>query len=196
MGATRDSEYSDDTVQAESSTWAARRARNGKPTTGHCVACGDDGDFYEFARVPCDHEYWRPCLAKFFELSISDESVFPPRCDGQEILLDQMRSFLPSQLAKDFEGQNAELSTKNRIYCYEPTCSTFIAAAAIVEDVGTCSRCDKTKCSICKAPSHTGGCPEDIATQRLVETVEEHQWQRCYSCKRFVELETSCNHMT
>ncbi|KAI6900217.1 hypothetical protein KC318_g8898 [Hortaea werneckii] len=104
---------SDAETIAESSAWAASRPHKDKPKTGHCVACGDDKDFFDIARVPCKnkHEYCRECLVELFRLSLTDESLFPPRCDGAEIPLNYVRIFLPPDLAKDFEAKYPELST-------------------------------------------------------------------------------------
>ncbi|KAK5130046.1 hypothetical protein LTR08_002520 [Meristemomyces frigidus] len=194
-----DSDSNNGTV-AESSAWAASRRTNDKPRLGHCVACGEDKDFLDVARIPCKdkHEYCRECLAQLFELSLTDESLFPPRCDNEPIPLALVRIFLPAELAKRFETMYTELSTKNRVYCHDPKCSAFIPTRAIGEetDIGTCPRCDKTTCAICKAPSHTGDCPEDTELQQLVSTANTEQWQRCLDCKRFVQLETGCNHIT
>lgn len=199
-GLVLDSDSDDETV-AESSAWAASRANaNDKPKLGHCVACGDDKDFFDVARVPCKdkHEYCRECLAQLFELSLTDESLFPPRCDGDPIPLSLVQIFLPAELAMRFKAMHAELSTKNRVYCHDPKCSAFIPSTAIGEemDIGTCPKCQKTTCVICEAPSHSGDCPEDTGLQQLVSTADTEQWQRCLDCKRFVELETGCNHIT
>jgi hypothetical protein len=185
---------SDDTTMAESSTRAAKRDAKAKPKLGHCIACGEDKDFFDVARVPCNHEYCKSCRAELFRLSMADETLFPPRCDSQEILLRQVRFFLPSDLAKDFEAKYVELSTKNRTYCHDRACMTFIPMESINNEVATCPRCRRTTCTTCKDPSHSGDCPEDTALQQLLETANDQQWQRCYACNRVVELETGCNH--
>ncbi|RMY82301.1 hypothetical protein D0861_07947 [Hortaea werneckii] len=179
---------------AESSAWAASRPCKGKPKTGHCVACGDDKDFFDVARVPCKnkHEYCRECLAELFRLSLTDESLFPPRCDGAEIPLNYVRMFLPPDLAKDFEINYPELSTANRVYCHDPSCAAWIPKSLINDDtnISTCPKCDKTTCALCKVPSHSGDCPEDEALQQLIHIANAEEWQRCSECKRFVELNT------
>lgn len=181
---------------AESSHGAAARADKDTAPRGTCVACGEDKDFFDVARVPCDHEYCRPCLEQLFALSLKDETLFPPRCDGQEIPLGRVRFFLPSQLANEFETKYVELSTKNRTYCHEVTCSAFIPNTAISDDVGTCPKCSKTTCTMCKSASHSGDCPHDSALNQLIDMATDQQWQRCYACNRFVELNIGCNHMT
>ncbi|KAK5111178.1 hypothetical protein LTR85_012227 [Meristemomyces frigidus] len=150
---------SDDGTIAESSAWAA---------------LWRDKDSFDVARVPCKykHEYCRECLSQLFELSMTDESLFPPRCDNEPIPLSLVRIFLPSDLAKRFEMAYPELSAKNRVYCNDPKCSAWIPKTAIAEDtdIGTCMKCERTTCAICKAPSHTGDCPEDTGLQQLVST--------------------------
>ncbi|KAK3625050.1 hypothetical protein LTR56_013654 [Elasticomyces elasticus] len=97
-----------------------------------------------------------------------------------------------------FEAKYAELSTKNRTYCHDTKCNVFISAEDVDPNSGiaTCPSCRKTTCPTCKGPSHTGDCPEDTALRQLVNVAEHEQWQRCYTCNRFVELETGCNHIT
>lgn len=178
---------------AESSTWAASRGSQNSPLRD-CIACGDAKKREEVARVPCDHEYCRPCLEELFRLSMKDETLFPPRCDHQEIPLSLVRVFLPSDLAKEYEAKYEELSTKNRTYCHDRTCQAFISTKAN-EEIVTCPKCSKTTCTICKNPSHSGDCPEDTALQQLLDTANANQWQRCYGCNRLVELKHGCNHM-
>ncbi|PIA88747.1 hypothetical protein CB0940_07774 [Cercospora beticola] len=78
---------SDGTV-AEPSAWAASRKTNSKRPLRACIACAEEKDFFEVARVPCGHEYCRACLENLFSMAMKDESLFPPRCDKQEIPLD------------------------------------------------------------------------------------------------------------
>lgn len=193
-----DSDCISDKPLAESSKWAATRKTKDKPMMGRCVACGDEKEFFEVARVPCKngHEYCRDCLAQLFRLSMTDETLFPPRCCSEPIPLGRVRFFLPSDLAKDFEAKEPELNTKNRTYCHDRTCSAFIPADAIQGDIATCCHCRRTTCTMCKQPSHTGDCPEDTALQQLLDTADAAQWQRCYQCTRVVELDHGCNHMT
>jgi hypothetical protein len=187
-------------LHAESSAWAALRGEKTGRKLGHCIACGDTKDFFDVARVSCNHEYCRECLESLFKASMKDESLFPPRCDGKPIKLSLVRFFLPAELAKEFEARDIELSAKNRVYCHDPHCSTFIPwpndVEATKEDWLTCPQCERTTCTTCKAAAHTGDCPDDTALQQLVETAGNELWQRCFQCHRFVDLEQGCNHMT
>ncbi|KAG7286790.1 hypothetical protein NEMBOFW57_009106 [Staphylotrichum longicolle] len=141
---------------------------------------------------------WRDLGPKIdlFQASLSDESLFPPRCCGQPIPLDSCRAHLPAKLAGEFLAKKTEMETPNRTYCHQATCSAFISQQFIDGEVGTCVRCSKTTCVLCKRASHEGDCPHDPAAQELLRVAAENGWQRCYSCRRLVELDHGCNHMS
>jgi hypothetical protein len=181
---------------AESSAQATRRNGRSRPQTRRCVACREQVDFVNVVRAPCQHEYCRACLANLFELSMTDESLFPPRCCRQPINLTIARIFLKSDLMEQYEKKKVEFETPNRTYCYSPDCGAFINTSHINGDVATCPNCRHTTCTNCKRRAHTGDCPDDTALQQLLATAQDNGWQRCFSCWRMVELDHGCNHMT
>jgi hypothetical protein len=182
--------------QAESSTWAAGRPINPSSITGYCEACREEKKFFDVARVPCRHEYCRACLEDLFETAMTDESLFPPRCCRQPIPMVVVRIFLKSELVQAFEKKKVEFETPNRTYCSLPTCSAFINAQNIRDEVASCLECGSMTCITCKAAAHRGDCPNDSSLQQVLDTARENGWQRCYSCWRLVELDHGCNHMT
>lgn len=191
----------EDLNHAESSAWAASRAPSPTTTSDapwmrQCISCQERFDFINVARCPCSHEYCRDCLSGLFQAATTDESLFPPRCCGQRIPLDVNRIFLPVKLVGEFNAKKLELETPNRTYCHDPVCSTFVPVQFIRNDVATCVRCHKTTCTICKAASHDGDCPDDPATQELLRLADENHWQRCTACGRVCELHTGCFHMS
>jgi hypothetical protein len=185
---------------AESSTWAASRPiarpRKHKQPSIECIGCGDERSPSDVARCPCSHAYCRECLTSLFKASLSDETLFPPRCCGQPIPLDSCRVHLPPNLAGEFQAKKAEMETPNRTYCHQPTCSTFIPTKSIDGVKAWCTRCQKATCVTCKGQAHDGDCPPDAADQELLRVAAENGWQRCYSCRRLVELDHGCNHMS
>jgi hypothetical protein len=182
---------------AESSTWAASRSAHVNSIKCHCEACGDETDFVDAGRVPCRHEYCRDCLQSLFKTAITDESLFPPRCCGQQIPLEMVRIFLTPELAQDFIKKKVEFDTPNKTYCSVQTCSAFIDSGNIADNVGTCHECSSTTCTLCKAATHDRGeCPDDPALQQILDMVRENGWQRCNLCSSVVELNHGCNHMT
>ena len=161
-----------------------------------CIACLESKSFLEVARVPCGHEYCRGCLSGLYEASLTDESLFPPRCCTQKFDMNQLRMFLTSNIVTRFKNKEVEYMTSNRVYCSRSTCSTFIPSRNIDGDHARCSSCKQETCAICKLPWHTGDCPQDTALQALLQTATENGWQRCTSCHRLIELDIGCNHIT
>lgn len=190
----------DNIAQPESSSWAASRPRTKqsqqKPNNKQCVACMENFPSHAVAHAPCSHNYCRTCLTELFTRSLTDQSLFPPRCCGQAIPVGQNRHVLTRQLVGQFEAKKVELETKNPTYCHRPNCSTFIPPQFIRDDIGTCPRCTTRTCAICKGAPHTGDCPDDPATQQLMQVAAENGWQRCNSCHRLVELRSGCYHMS
>lgn len=161
-----------------------------------CVACQEDKPKFDTTEVPCTHTYCRSCISELFGIALTDESLFPPRCCRQEITPESVTTFLSAALLRRFRSKAVELRTTNRTYCVWPTCSTFIPTGFISGDTATCPACEQKTCTICKNASHEGDCPDDTALQSLLTTAAANGWQRCYSCKRMVELNVGCNHMT
>jgi len=65
-----------------------------------------------------------------------------------------------------------------------------------MNEQATCPDCSTVTCTLCKAASHRGDCPADTVLQQVLQTADENRWQRCYSCRRLVELDIGCNHIT
>lgn len=161
-----------------------------------CAACISDFPFYETARCPCSHDYCRDCITELFSAAINDESLYPPRCCKKPIPLGLNRIFLPAELLGLYKAKELEYSTPNRTYCHVPSCSTFVPPAFVHGDVATCVKCESTTCTICKGKTHTGDCPADMSTLDILRIAAKNGWQRCYSCRRVVDLTMGCNHIS
>jgi hypothetical protein len=181
--------------EPESSNWAATR-QTARAQYRRCTACQEYIRFFDTARVPCNHEYCRDCLQDLFHASMTDDSLFPPRCCRRPITTGSVRIFLTAELIKQYEQKKVEFDTPDRTYCSNPLCSAFIRSEAITNEQASCPDCGTTTCTLCKATSHGGDCPADTALQQVLQTADENGWQRCYSCRRLVELDIGCNHMT
>ncbi|KAL0776257.1 hypothetical protein CaCOL14_007544 [Colletotrichum acutatum] len=195
----------DDTLSPpESSSWAASRLQIAVPTTKAtknitCDSCTNTYPSTTAAHLPCNHSYCRDCLRTLFQLSLTDESLFPPRCCRQPIPVNDnnIRAFLPSRLLGSFRAKELELSTPDRTYCHRPTCSRFIPKEFTRGDIGTCPACRHETCLMCKGAGHGAqDCTQDTQTQALLEVAAANGWQRCFGCRRIVELDHGCNHMT
>lgn len=162
----------------------------------YCVACQETKKYFDVMSGPCNHEYCRNCLRELFEASLTDESLFPPRCCRQPIPVQSVGIFLTKDIKQRFEEKMIEFSTPNRTYCCNARCSVFINADEIEGDIATCGSCGSATCTLCKASAHNGECPHDTALHAVVDLANEENWQRCYSCRSIVQLEVGCNHMT
>lgn len=188
-------EDEDGQPQAESSAWAAgRRQPSSNGRQRQCVACMELR--LVTIQAPCGDPYCRPCLEELVTLSLTDESLFPPRCHGQPIPAEAHRAFLGFPLVGRFMAKKLEFETPNRTYCYRPQCAAFIPPQFVRADIGHCVRCRQQTCAICKKRGHAGDCPEDPTTQDLLRLAQQSGWQQCYLCHRLVELRTGCNHIS
>jgi hypothetical protein len=166
-----------------------------------CTGCESLFTEYQSFKAPCDrHYYCRECLANFFEYTIGDESLYPPKCCDREILFDNVKTLLDDKLVARYADKKIEYDTEptKRTYCCGDNCKTFIPETSIEDEVATCSDCGKRTCTICKEAAHRGDCPKDEDTQSLLELADNEGWQRCYNtkCHRVVALTIGCNHIT
>ncbi|KAL3456039.1 hypothetical protein BJX64DRAFT_294461 [Aspergillus heterothallicus] len=126
-----------------------------------CLACGDLKRPSRLVQFPCVHEYCHACLISFVETSLSDDSLFPPRCCGMEIPITAGRGkAIGEDLMQRFETKLVEMRTINRTYCYEPGCGAFLHPDLIPQGGGLviCPECRALTCSRCKRVGHIGEC--------------------------------------
>ena len=162
-----------------------------------CIVCQEYRAQTETLEAPCQHNYCRDCLSELFEASTEGESLFPPRCCRKDIPLEFALSLLSGELVSLFEKKSVEFSSTNRTYCAGIECSEFIPPGQIINNVGACSACQSKTCTLCKGNEHKNeDCPDDPETRRFHDFAQENEWQRCFSCKRMVELNIGCNHIT
>ncbi|KAF5535507.1 IBR finger domain-containing protein [Fusarium mexicanum] len=178
--------------QPESSTWASSRK---PPQTRECIACNDRFPPLALLQTPCSHDYCRECLLSLVRSSLQDETLIPPRCCGQNIPIKQGR-WLSPELVGQFKAKKLEFETSNRTYCSEPSCSTFVPPAFISGDGATCPKCSRVTCIHCKGLHHIDVCPSDTAAQQVLQLADENGWQQCFKCRRLVELNYGCYHIT
>ncbi|KAG5987923.1 hypothetical protein E4U52_007058 [Claviceps spartinae] len=173
-------------------SWASKE----KSALRRCVACTSEVASTDSVRCPCSHDYCGDCITSLFSAAINDESLFPPRCCKEPIPLDLSKPFLSATLLGTYEAKKLEYGTLDKTYCHVRTCSTFVPPAFVKDDVATCVKCQSKTCTMCKGETHTDDCPADTLTADFLQIATENGWQRCYSCRRMVDLNTGCNHIS
>ena len=194
-----ESEGHDNHCEPENSAWAGlrRRRQDSGNLNRQCEACREPKEYIDLIAAPCRHEYCRDCLRGLFDASLTDESLFPPRCCRTPIPIKDVGIFLTKELKQKFEDKKVEFGTPNRTYCSRPLCSVFIVSENIIEDTAVCPECFTQTCTMCKSEAHAGAdCPNDTALQGVLDLADENGWQRCYACRRMVELDVGCNHIS
>ena len=164
--------------------------------TGYCTACHDEVSHWKFIEAPCGDLYCEPCIVELFGLAMKDELLFPPRCCKQPIGLETAGSALSEAHRQAFEEKALEYYTIDRTYCQGATSSVFIPPNQIDGEKAACQTCQRLTCRVCKAEAHDVDCPKDENYVALMETAAAAGFQKCYQCKRLVELNLGCYHMT
>lgn len=162
--------------------------------SGDCIVCLDH--YRDLMTAPCGDHYCKDDIMQLFDQSLTDESLFPPRCCRQAIPIDIARPFLTPAKADEFEAKSVELSIVNRTYCHDHSCAKFIPPTKIADHRAICDHCGQITCALCKLQAHDEDCPDDPAHQTFMAAAQAAGFQKCYQCKRMVELDFGCNHMT
>ena len=167
-----------------------------------CVICADDiksaGDNYKY-HAPCDHYYCRDCLVNLVEACTRDESLFPLLCCKQALPTKEVTPFLVSNIRVLFLNKSAEYGTPSlsRVYCPNPTCSTFLGSSDDPTPDICCPNCATAVCLTCKQRAHLGeSCAENAMTLEVKALARSEHWQTCPGCNAIVELVQGCYHMT
>lgn len=161
-----------------------------------CACCHDEKQHWHLITAPCGDLYCEPCLVEFFSLAMKDETLFPPCCCKQPITFQYAGSVLSAAQRLEFEEKFVEFSTTNRTYCHDATYAAFIPPADIDGEKAACQVCERLTCVVCKAAAHDGHCPEDSNYLALMRVAAVAGYHACYQCKRMIELDPGCYHMT
>lgn len=164
-------------------------------TSAECTFCLSQVSSPDLKVLSCGENVCRLCLNFAFEGATYDESRFPPRCSHGEIFVADVKDLLFRAVFDAYERKAPEFRTNDRTHCFDLNCARWIPPEHIVGELGTCISCRKTTCSVCKAESHRGYCPQDTATEAFLQTAKERGYQQCQQCGRVVELHWGCNHI-
>lgn len=140
------------------------------------------------------------CITDLIRHAITDESLYPPRCCKHPLQTHLFIALIPSDIRDAFEKKSLEFSTptKDRRYCPQPTCSSFLGSACTLGRSIACPSCMEVACTHCRKAAHPGRrfCEPDDDTAVVSALMKENSWQRCPECRAVVELTLGCNHIT
>ncbi|KAJ5113366.1 hypothetical protein N7456_001900 [Penicillium angulare] len=147
--------------------------------------------------TPCEHRFCHDCARQLILGAIKEEMLYPPRCCNHVISHEVITSVLSDEELQEFSNKSVEYESKLRLYCAEPSCSSFIGSTNIKDEHGTCTKCHRRTHILCRSLAHPKevDCPKDTGIQQLLKTAEEKHWRRCSECRRVVELVQGCNHI-
>ncbi|KAK4233576.1 hypothetical protein C8A03DRAFT_47915 [Achaetomium macrosporum] len=183
----RSPDSSDNQLLTDAKVFRRSRPLPLQPERRACVACTEQ------------YEYCDVCLRALFTSSLVDETLFPPKCCKQPIPLGSCATLLTSDIIAEYGPKEAEFRTPaaQRTYCR--ACSTFVPPEYVKGDVAYCGQpgCSAQTCTFCKAASHEAtDCPQDPTRQDVLRLAAAEGWQHCFGCKRIVELDAGCYHIT
>jgi hypothetical protein len=177
-----------------------------------CPICTDEISHAE--QLGCGHSYCSGCLQHYLE-SAPHTKNFPLACLGDEggckvpISIPEIRRFLQPQvfqaLVEVAFRAYLDQHTQELKFCTTPDCQQIYRHSPT--DSGTrtlqCPSCFSTICSACDEEAHEGmTCQErkaykDPAEQdRLFNIWANEHGKQCPECRRVIEKNEGCNHMT
>ncbi|KAJ5995434.1 hypothetical protein N7481_002411 [Penicillium waksmanii] len=174
----------------------SKKKKDRETATTACTACLDSFKESETFAGKCGHAFCRECLRTMFLISMQDEQLYPPRCCNEPVKPKSLLQILDFDQIRAFDEKVIEYSAKDRLYCFEPTCSKFIPKTAIHQEIATCPACKKQTHELCRSPVHPGvDCPMDEALQSLLKVAKKQKWKRCPKCHAMVSLSSGCAHI-
>lgn len=68
-----------------------------------CVVCRDNASEGDMLELPCwAHYVCKDDVAEFFKLATEHESLYPPKCCDEILLLEQFEQYIPAHIKDAF----------------------------------------------------------------------------------------------
>ncbi|KAF7526321.1 hypothetical protein PCG10_004264 [Penicillium crustosum] len=179
-----------------------------------CTSCTEEYPLSDIFQTECAHNYCRECILHLFENSLTNESLYPPRCCRQPIRASTaVEDMIGIEMTKRFKERKIEISDPERTYCSDKTCSRYIPPHNIRRGVGICQFCTARTCTGCKKQGHRGDCNDENANKQsitrddgkakeekandvlLEKLAKRRQWKRCPNCSRMIERVSGCKNI-
>lgn len=179
-----------------------------------CTSCTEEYPLSDIFQTECAHNYCRECILHLFENSLTNESLYPPRCCRQPIHASAaVEDMIGIEMTKRFKERKIEISASERTYCSKKPCSRYIPPHNIRRGVGICEFCTARTCTDCKKQGHRGDCNDENANKQSIAHDDEKakdeeandalleklanrkKWKRCPNCSRMIERVSGCDYI-
>lgn len=159
---------------------------------GKCDICFEINNNF---KLNCKHYLCLECIREFFLESMIHQSLFPPRCCGNNVdLLYSSHSLTKEELLK--------FKVKYKEYLYEKShncivCKFKVSSKTQKSKVIKCEQCNTIQCKSCKEIKNDFTCMcIDEEDKDIIEFAQCTGWSRCISCGYLIEHISGCRHMT
>ncbi|KAJ5945733.1 E3 ubiquitin-protein ligase [Penicillium verhagenii] len=155
-----------------------------------CLACLEYLYTEDLIQCPCDHYYCAGCMSDFVKATLSDTSIFPPKCCDKLIPFPTIKPSLSKVVVRKYEDRLKEMEAPPSI-CFNTECAKPIRAKNINDHIGFCTQCTRRTCTFCGKEAHFGDCKnkkewdalQGMAKKKKMEGVPYLQ-SVCGSCER------------
>ncbi|KAG6555635.1 hypothetical protein Mapa_002871 [Marchantia paleacea] len=173
----------------------------------------------------CLHRFCVSCLTQHVQIRVKSNQV-PVKCPqdcSYSVDVEQCRNILTPDLVESYTKSliEASIPESERVYCPFTNCSALMSKGDLnpssrpsssrqpnpfVFGRVECMECHRLFCVECQVPWHADmSCEDyhnlppdgrDAADIKLYKLASNQNWQRCKKCRRMIELDQGCYHMT
>ncbi|KAJ5939087.1 hypothetical protein N7466_002221 [Penicillium verhagenii] len=159
-----------------------------------CLACMEYLHTEDLIQCPCNHYYCEGCLSDFVKATLSDASIFPPKCCDEPIPFPIVKPVLSKAVVRKYENRVKEIETPPSI-CFRTECAKPIQAKNINDHIGYCTKCKRRTCTFCGKEAHFGDCNNKKEWDAVRVMAKKQKWKVCPTCKVYVARASGCNHI-
>ncbi|KAL4474799.1 hypothetical protein ABPG74_001495 [Tetrahymena malaccensis] len=176
----------------------------------NCEICMLEMDQTVVQTLQCNHKYHKECLKAYFVYETQQKN-FPLKCPQQECLREtlqqEVKEILNEQEYEKFENfqlqnyfEQNQSSIKN---CLTPDCNYAFWQEQELVQYFECPVCMKEYCLVCNCEFHPNQTCEQYKMlksqsqdKQFEDFAKNKLFQKCPSCKIWVEKNQGCDHMT
>jgi hypothetical protein len=148
------------------------------------------------------HVYCRGCVLDYVNALVVEGKVDKIACPGvtcelvfHEIDVETLVDSVTFEKYQRFKLRNDLMKDPNLRWCSEPNCTGYMKGSASSPQMA-CPVCNSAHCFLCGSKWHPDQSCDQIQDKEYKAWANQHEVQLCPQCKRPVEKNAGCNHMT